>query len=102
MFKVKYTGTHTCNLNKRISPSSTPLPSPFGSIEQESSIDHMLHLQECKPSMPKLLSQGSCSSDTILRETFTSACTFERNYEWDWDYLLRDLVEFASDDFPLI
>jgi hypothetical protein len=102
MFKVTYKNIHTCNFNKTMSSSSTPLPIPLGSIEQESSIEHMLHLQDCKPSMPKLLSQGSYSSDAILRENITSASTVERNCELDWDSLLRDLVGFASDDFPLI
>jgi hypothetical protein len=102
MFKVTYKNIHTCNFNKTMPPSSPLLPIPFGSIEKDGSIDHMLHLQECKPGMPKLLSQGSSSSDAILRETFTSASTVERNCECDWDSLLRDLAEFASDNFPLI
>lgn len=103
MFKVTYTNTHTCNFNRPISPLSTPQPSPFtGSIEHDSGIDQMLHLQECKPSMPKLLTQGSCTSDAILSATYTSGSVIETNCEWDIDSLLRDLIGFAPDNFPLI
>ncbi|KAF3327351.1 WRKY transcription factor 55 [Carex littledalei] len=102
LFKVSYTNTHTCNFHKMISPSSALQPSSFGLIEQDSGVNQMPHLQECKPSRPQLLNQGSCSSDAILTETFTSASLVERNCEWDFDSLLKDLVGFASDDFLLI
>ncbi|KAF3327356.1 WRKY transcription factor 55 [Carex littledalei] len=99
LFKVTYINTHTCNFHKTISPSSPLQPSSFSLIEPDSGVNQMLHLQECKPSRPQLLNQGSCSSDAILTDTFTNASVVERNCEWDLDSLLRDLIGFASEDF---
>ncbi|KAF3327354.1 WRKY transcription factor 55 [Carex littledalei] len=102
LFKVKYINMHTCHFHKTISPSSSLQPSPFCLIEQDCGVNKMPHFQESKPSEPQLLNQGSCLSDAILAETFPNNSLVERNCEWDWDPLLRNLLGFDSDDFLLI
>ncbi|KAJ4807432.1 hypothetical protein LUZ62_019998 [Rhynchospora pubera] len=95
-FQVTYTNKHTCNF-QNTSPSSSPQPSALSSI-QHNSINHIPHLQEYKPSGYQLLNQGSCLGDAHANNlnNFASTCMDEGNWEWDLDFLLKELVGFAS------
>ncbi|KAJ3684226.1 hypothetical protein LUZ61_013390 [Rhynchospora tenuis] len=95
LFQVTYTNKHTCNFHNTTPLSSSPQPSPFGSIQQ-SSINHMPHLQEYQPSGYQLLNQVSCSGDANNLSNFASTFIVEGNWEWDLDSLLKDLVGFTS------
>ncbi|KAJ4772026.1 hypothetical protein LUZ62_056283 [Rhynchospora pubera] len=101
LFQVTYTNKHTCNSQNTRSPSPTQQKSTFCSIKQDNSINQKSHLQECLPSRPLQLNQGSCFGDINLRQIISSTSMNEINCEWDLDSLLRDFVDFASYDCPL-